>query len=165
MDGLIFRKAERCESEHIAALYRSVIGRPFCTWNEDYPGEEEICGDFAAESLYVLENAGELIGAVSIVPENELNGFDCWKVKDNAREFARVVIRPDHQHKGLSVRLVEGIMREMRKQQVSAIHISVAKKNIPAKRLYAGMGFDFCDEADMYGHSFFLCEKILKAEK
>lgn len=163
MDGLIFRKAERCEAELITALYRSVVGRPFCTWNDAYPGKEEICGDLAAESLYVLESAGELIGAVSIVPENELNDFDCWKVKNNACEFARVVIRPDHQHKGLSARLVEGIMREIRKRQAAAVHIAVVKKNIPAKRLYSGMGFDFCGEADMYGHSFFLCEKILEA--
>jgi hypothetical protein len=29
--------------------------------------------------------------------------FNCWALKENAREFARVVIKSDQQHKGLSV--------------------------------------------------------------
>ena len=158
---MIFRKAIKNEAKIIRALYSSVIGMSFCTWNEAYPGEEEIQGDLSSESLYVLEEKGELIGAISIVPENEINDFDCWKVKENAREFARVVIRPDHQNKGLSFHLIEGVIEELRNQQVDAIHIAAAKENIPAQKLYAKMGFDFCDEANMYGHSFFLCERIL----
>ena len=158
---MIFRKAEKQEKQSIADLYRSVIGMPFCMWNEFYPGEEEILQDLAAQTLYVLEDAGELIGAVSIVPENELDGRDCWKVQENAREFARVVLRPNCQGKGLSAYLVEGIVQELQRQHAAAIHIAAAKDNIPACRLYAKMGFAFCGEADMYGHSFFLCEKIL----
>ena len=158
---MIFRKAEKSEAEEIMALYRAVIGMPFCTWNEEYPGETEILEGLSFGTLYVLEEGGELIGSISVVPENEINAFDCWKVKENAREFARVVLRPDYQQKGLSVHLVEGVIQEFRKQRVPAIHIAVAKENIPAQKLYKKTGFDFCGEADMYGHSFFLCEKIL----
>ncbi len=94
-------------------------------------------------------------------PQNEIDDFDCWKVRENTREFARVVLRPDQQRKGLSICLVEGIIQELQKQNAAAIHIAVSKGNIPARKLYEKMGFDFCGEADMYGHSFFLCEKIL----
>ena len=160
-DKMVFRKAEQWESEVIMNLYRAVIGSPFCTWDESYPGEIEITEDFSSGTLYVLEEAGELIGAISIVPENEIDDFDCWKVRENVREFARVVVRPDHQKKGLSVYLVRGIMEELQKQGAAAIHIAAAKDNIPAQKLYRKMGFDFCGEADMYGHSFFLCEKLL----
>ena len=73
---MIFRKAIKNEAKIIRALYSSVIGMSFCTWNEAYPGEEEIQGDLSSESLYVLEEKGELIGAISIVPENEINDFD-----------------------------------------------------------------------------------------
>ena len=72
-----------------------------------------------------------------------------------------MVLRQDQKHKGLSVYLVESIITELKKQGVSAIHIAVAKENIPAQKLYKKTGFDFCGEADLYGHSFFLCEKIL----
>ena len=155
---MIFRKAEKNEAEAVMSLYRAVTGTPFCTWDESYPGETEITEDLSAGTLFVLEEDRELIGAISIVPENELDDFDCWTVKENAKEFARVVLRPDHQGKGLSVHLVEGIINELQKQNVSAIHIAVAKDNIPAKKLYQKIGFYFLGEADMYGHRFFLCE-------
>ncbi|MBR3429380.1 MAG: hypothetical protein IKG87_04705 [Clostridia bacterium] len=38
----MFRKAEKSEAEAIRALYQAVIGTPFCTWDESYPGETEI---------------------------------------------------------------------------------------------------------------------------
>ena len=37
-----------------------------------------------------------------------------------------------------------------------------AKENIPAQKLYRKTGFDFCGEADMYGHSYFLCERTIE---
>ena len=158
---MIFRKAQKNDAETVLSLYKAVIGMPFCTWNESYPGMEEIIEDLSAGMLYVLEENRELIGAVSIVPENELNDFDCWTVKQNAREFARVVIRPDHQRKGLSALLVEDIIKELQKRNAESIHIAVAKENLPAQRLYQKMGFTFCGEAELYGHNFFLCEKSM----
>ena len=160
--NMLFRKAETREAEAIRALYQAVIGTPFCTWDESYPGETEIAGDLSAGTLYVLEEDHQVIGAISIVPENEMDHFSCWSVKRNAREFARVVLKPDQQHRGLSVYLVEGIIRELQRQGVAAIHIAVAKENIPAQKLYRKTRFDFCGEADMYGHSYFLCERTIK---
>lgn len=156
---MIFRKAETNETETVMALYHTVIGAPYCTWNESYPGTFEIEEDLSAGTLFVLENDSEIIGAISIVPENELDGFECWKIKENTREFARVVLRPDYQGKGLSVLLVENILQELKQRQVAAVQIAVVKNNIPAQKLYRKTGFDFLGEAEMYGHSFFLCER------
>ena len=158
---MVFREAEEREAKTVADLYRSVIGLPFCTWDESYPGEEEIRGDLAAKTLFVLEEGGEVIGAISIVPENELDDQPCWRETENAGEFARVVIRPDHQHEGLSRFLVDGVLREFRKRGAAAVHLSVAKVNTPAQKLYRSVGFEFCGEADMYGNSYYLCEKKL----
>ena len=159
---MIFRKACKSEEKAIMVLYQSVIGTPFCTWDGSYPGEEEIRDDLSAESLYVLADKEELLGAISVLPAHEWDAFDCWTVRENAREFARVVIRPDHQHKGLSLLLVEGIIEELQKLQADAIHIAVAKENIPAQKLYAKTGFAIRGEADRFGHSFFLCERLLQ---
>ena len=162
---MIFRKADRSEAEAVRTLYQAVIGTPFCTWDASYPGETEIAGDLSAGTLYVLEEDHDIIGAISIIPENEMDHLDCWTVKENAREFARVVLRPDQQHKGLSVRLVEGVIQELRQQGIYAIHIAVAKGNIPAQKLYRKMGFACRGEADMYGHSYYLCELSLHEEE
>ena len=45
---------------------------------------------------------------------------------------------------------------------VSEPMIAVAKENIPAQKLYRKTRFDFCGEADMYGHSYFLCERTIE---
>ena len=97
----------------------------------------------------------EVIGAISIVPENETDNLDCWKVRENAREFARVVVRPDCQQQGLSFYLVDGVIRELKEQHTAAIHIAVAKSNIPAQKLYRKMGFDFAEKADLFGNHYF----------
>lgn len=81
---MVFRKGRREEAEKILELYQSVIGSEFCTWNEFYPGREEIDADMSCGNLYVLteeKNPGDggaygeerIVGAASIVSENELD--------------------------------------------------------------------------------------------
>ena len=88
-----------------------------------------------------------------------MDDFEGWQVNEGAREFARVVIAPKHQGEGLSKLLLDGIWQEFTRLGVSAVHISVAKVNIPAQKLYRRFGFEFCGEKDMYGSSYYLCEK------
>ncbi|MCR4576422.1 MAG: GNAT family N-acetyltransferase [Clostridiales bacterium] len=161
---MLFRKAVRDDAGTVSALYEAVKGTRFCVWNESYPGEEEINSDLAAGCLYVLEDAKEVIGAISIVPENETDGFLCWQVRQNAWEFARVVIRPDRQAQGLSRLLIDGVLKELRAMNAAAVHISVAKGNIPAQKLYAKAGFVIRGEAEIFGGSYYLCELILGPE-
>ena len=60
---MVFRKAKEEEKEDIFLLYRSVVGMPFCVW-DDYPGRDEIEEDMAAGTLFVLEMEGKLLGAI-----------------------------------------------------------------------------------------------------
>ncbi len=161
---MVFRQAGQYDAKTVSALYSAVKGTEFCVWDESYPGEEEIKNDLAAGCLYVLEDEGDVIGAVSIVPENETDGFGCWKVRENAREFARVVIRPDRQSEGLSYHLIDGVLKELRARNAAAAHISVARSNLPARKLYAKAGFEIRGEADIFGGSYYLCELILGPE-
>ncbi len=48
---MVFRKAGKSDAETVLALYRAVIGTPYCTWDESYPGEEEIRNDLACGTL------------------------------------------------------------------------------------------------------------------
>lgn len=158
---MIFREAKKDEAQAINNLYKSVMGTIYCTWDDIYPGKIEIEEDLAADTLFVLERNSEIIGAVSVVPKNEMDAFDCWKARKNTRELARVVISPAEQGKGLSRVLIDGVILELRKTETVAVHISVAKVNIPAIKLYKKYGFDFCGEAYMYGNNYYLCEKML----
>ncbi len=157
----VFRPAQSADAEAVLSLYKSLLGSPFCVWNEAYPGEEEIKHDIETENLYVLEDEGHIIGAVSAVPENELDGFSCWHCKSAHRELARVAVARDRQGMGLAARMVNEAEAILRAQGCQAIHLSVAKGNIPAYKTYLKTGFAVVGEAALYGGQYFLMEKRL----
>ncbi len=153
----VFRTAEETERQTVLNLYRSVLSGPFSVWNELYPGMEEIEHDTETGNLFVLTEDNRIIGAVSVVPENEMDDMDCWKEK-NAAEIARVVICPDRQGDGLAAVLVSEILKVLAERKVRAVHLSAAVRNIPAVRTYQHLGFDTVGEADMYGNHYILME-------
>ena len=158
---MIFRKAEISDEKKIEALYTSVKGGKYSEWNEEYPGLPEIVRDTACAALYVLEEDGEIIGSASIVPENEYDSFSCWSVREKAREFARVAVAPAWQGKGLSKLIVKNILDILEKEGCGAAHILVAKRNIPAQRTYASLGFKTVGECREYEIDFYIMEKML----
>ena len=155
------RKALSYELSQIAALYRSAIGTPGCTWNGDYPGAFELEHDFQGGNLYVLTNRAGVIGAVSLVQPRELDGCADWECRENAAEIARVVIGRDFAGHGLAVTMLKMLFIRLKEKGCGAVHLSVAKCNPAAIRTYRKLGFTFLDERDMYGHSYYLCELIL----
>ncbi len=156
----IFRKARFDEAKEIEALYKSVLGSQFCVWNEYYPSMQEITHDLETENLYILTMKDDIIGALSIVPENELDEFSGWSCKYGThREIARVVISKSYQGYGFAQRMVHEIQSILKHSNCSAIHLSVAKSNIPAYKTYLKIGFTVKGEADMYGNSYYLMEK------
>lgn len=158
---ILFRKANKADAENVLSLYRSAVGGEFCTWNEYYPTETEVDYDLSADSLFVLEEDGRIIGAGSIVPENELDGSSVWE-EDNAGEIARIVVSPECRGRGLSAVIVEGLTKRLRENGRSAVHLSVAVKNIPARRTYEKLGFEIKDKCQIYGNDYYLSEKIFK---
>ena len=154
----VFRNARADEAEAVYALYRSVIGTRFCAWDETYPGLFEIRRDLAAGALFVLEEEGRIIGAISLAPENELDELSCWSAGEKAGEFARVVICPERQGKQLARLLVSHILEEMKRRGYRWAHISVASENIPAQKTYGHFGFTAVGQEEMWGHCFYLYE-------
>lgn len=197
---MVFRRARNEDAAQILALYRSVTGSEFCTWNEFYPGEEEIAVDLQAGNLYVLEDGsgpenskgirkslrkdggnpwengdspsqgGSIVGAASIVPENELDDLEFWTDPGEAAgegkvfEIARIVISPRFQGKGLGKRLVTSLEEVLRERGCSAVRLLAAVKNIPACRTYLHCGFRILGECDRYGDHYYACEKIMDSQ-
>ena len=157
---MIFRKAVEHDLETVFSLYRSVTGRPFCVWDDDYPGWIDINEDFENGTLYVMEEDGAIIGAISIVVHNELDELAFWEQRC-ARELARVVVAPGQQGKGIAQRMVAEIASILRHQGVGAIHLLVAKDNLPAQSVYRKCGFRFLENCFMFGHDYIGCERIL----
>ncbi len=148
------------DAEAVLSLYQSAKGGEFCAWSDSYPDMLEIEHDLETWNLYVMTQDSKIIGAVSVVPENELDVLDCWSCKDS-REIARVVISREYRGKGLSFELVRFIESILYKDACRALHLSVAKINIPAYKTYIKAGFVTVGEVKMFGNSYYLMEKLL----
>ena len=157
---MIFRKAEQQDLKAVHNLYASLVGSPFCVWDDQYPGWVDINEDFENGTLYVMAQGNAILGAISIVVHNELDQLPFWTVA-NAREIARVAVSPQHQGKGIAKKMVEEITGILRCQGVRAIHLLVAEENPPAQRVYRKCGFQFLGTCFMFGHDYIGCEKIL----
>ena len=156
-----FRLAKKEELPAVLELYHSVIGSKFCTWDDDYPGIENINEDYGNHSLFVLTEGQMIMGAVSIVPDNELEELDCWQYRENTAELARVVIRSELQGKGLSKRLVTEAETVLKQSGIKAVHLLAAVKNLPANKCYASCGYVRYAPIEMYDNLYYPCEKWL----
>ncbi len=152
------RLARRDEADTVNALYRMVVGRGYCSWDNEYPGPVQIADDLDHDDLFVLEYRGKIIGAISISPQIDMSGQNCWSSDECVGEFARVVIHPEYQGLHLAKLMVSKLLSVMRERGYENVHISVEKHNIPAQRTYKSLGFVNAGEASMWGRDFYLYE-------
>ncbi len=157
----ILRPAKKEELPEILKMYRSVIGKPGCTWNISYPNEATLYEDFRTGNLYVLCRGKLLLGAGSVVPRNELDDLDCWQHQADAREIARIVIRPELQSKGYGKHLVNKLCLHLERTGCQVVHILVAKENHHALSLYRECGFHCKGECHRFDHDFYAYERKL----
>ena len=155
-----FRLATQEDAAQVLSLYESAKSSALCVWNDSYPSMTEIAHDLETKNLYVMTDGSKVIGAISVVPENELDGFDCWSCTDG-KEIARVVIDKAYQGHGLSYEMVQSIESILRGNGHMAIHLSVVKTNLPAYKTYIKAGFAVVGEAQMYGNDYYLMEKAI----
>ena len=160
MNKLNFRIAQRGDEEQVLSLYEIAKSGQFCVWNDSYPSIAEIEHDLETKNLYVMTDDSKVIGAISVVPENELDDFHCWSCK-NGKEIARVVIDRAYQGRGLSFEMVQRIESVLRGKGHISIRLSVVKSNIPAYKTYIKAGFAVVGEAQMYGNDYYLMDKVI----
>lgn len=156
-----FQSAKKEDLPGILKLYRSVIGKPGCTWSITYPNEATLYEDFRNNNLFVLCRGKKIIGAGSVVSRNELDDLDCWKFTVDAREIARIVIRPEYQSKGYGKHLVNKLCLRLERSGCKVVHILVAKENHHALNLYRECSFHCMGECHRFDHDFYAYERKL----
>ena len=157
----IFQSAKKEDLPEVLKLYRSVIGKPGCTWSITYPNEATLYEDFRAGRLFVLRQRKKLVGAGSIVPRNELDDLEYWDYTANAGEIARIVIRPELQSKGYGKHLVSKLCLRLEWSGCKVVHILVAKENHQALNLYREYGFHCKGECHRFDHDYYAYERKL----
>lgn len=161
---MILRLAKACERTDVLNLYKSVLGREFCAWDEEYPSMEFIDEDISNDNLYILEEKGEMIGAVSNATEQEIQELNCWKYYDNVAELARLVIKPEFQGNKYAEFLVEEMFKVLTSKGYKAVHAAIAEKNLPSQKTSAKVGFEKVGKALLWDEYHYLYEKILEYE-
>lgn len=162
MENFSLRKARTIEVGNVKALYQSVVGQDGCIWNELYPSSEDLMNDYNSGCLYIfILNDTKLIGAASVVPQNELDDLDCWRINDGTqKEIARVVISRTFQGKSYSKKMLKLLLPILKEHGCKAVHLLVSMDNNAAISTYKALGFDFIDKCERYGHSYYACERL-----
>ena len=155
------RKAAPYDLNSVVSLYRAAIGRPGCTWNDLYPAREDAENDLSHGCLYVGEIGNETMASVSVVPENELDGFSFFDDTENPREIARITVSEKYAGKGFAAYLLRILFCQLKKESVSSVHLLTAKGNPAALKTYENLGFTRKGEVSEYGNEYYAEELIL----
>ena len=156
--------AREADFEKLMQLYRAAIGEEGCTWDEDYPNEEDIRGDIGRKALFCARNDdGEIIAAFAIDDDAQVEQLDCWNPEiAPAGEIARLVVRRDCQNQGIARHLLVFAMEELRRRGYGGIHFLVSPKNERALRAYSRLDFNKVGETALYGHDWYCFEKTFE---
>lgn len=156
------RQATKADVPVIRALYEAAKTMPDTTWNEYYPGDEEIAADLAADGLYVWEDAERVVGVVSVAEKDDLDTLPCFADSTAAhRSISRLVIDTTMQGHGYAAVFLTELFARLREEGVTEIRLLVAKCNRAANATYRRLGFAYIDECAMYGVDFHVCRREL----
>jgi ribosomal protein S18 acetylase RimI-like enzyme len=161
---VFFREACNADLDAVIALYRS------CTayspthgndnWSEEYPSREFAEEDLTNHGLFVLESGGEIIAAISLVPEDDWDELPVWQ-GDASCNLSRLGIKPQLQKLHLAERMMEEISRVARARGFRSTRHGSLITNVASNRLYERMGYQNRGKVSMYGHDFWCFERIL----
>lgn len=162
---LILRLAKSSELDFIMEIYEDAKSYEGCVWDEYYPNREILISDYESGGLYVYVKDGDIIGAISVEHDEEMEGLDCRKVKDGTQiSFARVAIVRKYLNQGYGRKMVEALLKILRNMGYTSAQIFVSPKNLSAVSIYKRLGFEFYRTVEAYGEIFYFCEKLLKDE-
>ena len=156
-----FCKAEASDRDAVVALWKSVIGDRFCFWDDDYPGEREADSDISSGGLYILRDGKEIAATVAVLGHNEYESVPGVVARPGVREISRIAVSHPYRGHGYGGVIVSCVCKGLRESGAVTVRLSVAERNLPARRTYEKLGFLPVAEADMYGGHFFILEKSL----
>ena len=162
--AFVFEHVKESEADEVLALYRSLVGTPFCAWTADYPARSDVEFDLFRNALFCLREkpSGRLMGTISIDDDPEVEALSCWSEDlTPVAELSRLGVAAEYQNHGIARILLREAMAELKSQGYKAAHILVAKDNVKALRSYEKLHFTTAGECELFGHSYWCYEKEL----
>lgn len=138
-----------------------------------YPTQEDARQGISENALFVAQVGGEIAGTFILRhrPE-EAYALADWKTELAYSEIFVIytlAVHPRYLHRGVGKTIMEFICAYAAQEGAKALRLDVYERNLPAIRLYEGMGFQYVDTVDlgygMYGlDRFRLYQKLLTDE-
>jgi ribosomal protein S18 acetylase RimI-like enzyme len=164
LDEVVFREATAADLDGVEALYRSCTAFSAThgndSWSEEYPNREFAEEDLANHGLFVLEHGGEIIGAISLVPEDDWDALPVW-TGERSCNLSRLGIKPQLQKLHLAERMMEEVSHVAKARGFCSTRHGSLISNMASNRLYERMGYHNRGKASMYGHEYWCFERIL----
>jgi ribosomal protein S18 acetylase RimI-like enzyme len=153
--------ATAADAEAIMGLYRAMIGRPGCTWNEHYPTPALLARDLRDGNVYVMrDGAGAIIATLAIDQDEAVDALPCWSLAPGtSRELARLCVRADYQNQGVARQMLRFGMAALKARGYQGVHFLVSPQNPQALASYAKLGFRNVGTAEVFGQSWYCYEK------
>lgn len=160
-----FRLALKSDEEAIYRLYDAVRakGRLDGTsdWDEDYPNRKILEDDLRNDNLYVLEDNGRIISAVSMVDDDSPEMRPLSWEEGKSCCIVRLCVAPECQGKGVGEKMMRYISDAAREKGCRATHHTAPETNKAANMLYRRMGYRNLGKIYAYGMYFIAYEMIL----
>ncbi len=151
INGFSIEKALPEDAEEIAAIYRSHIGSPGCTWDEHYPTLDFVKRDIEGNFLYKAVKDGVIVAAAYLGEYEERERIECFpRELQNMGELSRVGVKKGFQKTGVGTALVEFLKKEAPKLSYDGIGLLCGAENFSAMRLYEKCGFSRVGESFLY---------------
>ena len=157
---MIIRKAQQTEYQKVRAFYHSAIeamaGSPYHPmWQKDiYPAPEELRTAVDEQTLYIGLSDDRIAAAMVVNRKNNSEYKDAkWPRHLQPDEYMVIhmlCVHSDYAGRGYAKELVKYAIDLARAEGMKAIRLDVLKGNIPAERLYEGMGFCCADTIKLF---------------
>ncbi|MBP3730894.1 MAG: GNAT family N-acetyltransferase [Mailhella sp.] len=157
---MMIKKANADQYHSVRAFYHSLIDgiadRPYSAgWKKDiYPAPDYLLNAIRNGELYIALENHEIIA--SMVLNHECNeGYHKyqWLTKAEQDEISVIHalgVHPLHTGKGYAKKMVKFAIETAQKNHQKAIRLDVLKGNVPAEKLYAGLGFQHLHTLPMF---------------
>ena len=157
---LTIRLAEKEEYEKVRTFYHSLIaameGAEYSPgWEKEiYPSNEYIRDSIDQGQLYIGLMADQITSAMIVNHEcNEGYHGVKWPVAAEKEEVTVVHalgVHSDYCGRGFGKELVKKVISIAKETGQKVVRLDVLEGNVPAERLYTGMGFLYIDALEMF---------------
>ena len=136
----------------VRAFYHSIIEEMqhlpwFPCWEKDvYPTDENLRGYIDRGEMRLIIIDGQIAAAAALGGRLDCGGDIRWPSGATEGEYATVnmvAVHPRFSRQGLAKQMLAHLMELARQRGLRALRLDIVDINIPARRLYTGLGFQY----------------------